>query len=142
MDLSVRKQTACPLLRLSSPRSSWGSVHKKWSGMLRLPCLDLLDHPLGEGGDLDDLEGSLGCRDPEVGDDRPGQPLGWKWAVLLVALSEGPKQEFLKGLGAEAELLFREWGCCVSGDSILLWLLPGRGRAENIGSVTLQSDVL
>ena len=28
--------------------------------------------------------------------------------MLLVALSEGPKQEFLKGLGAEAELVFRE----------------------------------
>jgi len=43
-----------------------------------------------------------------VGDDWPGWPLGWKWVVLLVALSEGPKQEFLKGLGAEAELVFRE----------------------------------
>lgn len=43
-----------------------------------------------------------------MGDGWPGRPLGWKWVVLLVASSEGPKQEFLKGLRAEAELLFRE----------------------------------
>lgn len=69
-----------------------------------------------------------------MGDDWPGRPLGWKWVVLLVALNEGPKQEFLKGLGAEAELLFREGdaasegtafctGCCQAGVGLrtLVW---------------------
>lgn len=60
------------------------------------------------GADLNDVEGSLGCRDRELGDDRPD----WApWVEVGCAagssrVSECPKHEFLKGFGAKAGLYF------------------------------------
>lgn len=60
-DGSVWKQTVRPLLRLSSPRSSWGVGALEVVGDAETALSDLLDHPQRGGGDLDDTKGAWGA---------------------------------------------------------------------------------